>query len=400
MFHGIGGNTNKCDNKLYETLGVAKDASNDEIKKAYKKMALKHHPDRNRNNQEEAETKFKEISKAYGILSDPQKRSTYDKFGMDFIEQSGDASSSAAFDIFENLFGGMGGMSSGISKRKGKPRIEIIEVSLNDFYECKTINLNLKRDIVCPECNGSGALNSSSFFKCSSCDGSGITIQIQQLGPGFISQSRSACQECNGVGTKIIHLCKRCNGKKVVNTKCNIKLPLTKNMVNGEQVIYDEFANYNPDVEVQGDLIIQVNEKKHPLFTRKNNDLYITLDILLSQALCGGHIEFTHLDNRKLYIELNDIINPNDKKIIPNEGMYKQGDLILTFNIIMPKALSPDYKKYLNKLLPISNTQITSNHTKVNYKNYIKKDSKHKYQRRHERNEHANIGEQVQCAQQ
>lgn len=403
MFHGIGGNANKCDNKLYDLLGVSNTASNEEIKKAYKKMALKHHPDRNRDNQEEAERKFKEISKAYGILSDSQKRSTYDKFGLDFLEQTGDATTSSAFDIFENLFGGMGGMPGMQQKTKGQPRIEAIDVSLNDFYKCKTININLKRDILCTHCEGTGAANKNNIVTCSSCDGSGITIQIQQLGPGFISQSRSTCYACNGKGKKILEPCVKCNGNKIINTKSSIKLSLTQNMINGEQIVYEGFANHNPDADIQGDLIIKLNETKHPLFTRKNNELYIKLDILLSQALCGGVVEFTHLDDRKLYIELTDIISPNIKKVINNEGMYKSGDLIVEFNIIMPSTLSPDYKKYLYKLLPPPNDINIDNHTKLNYTQYVEK-NEHKHKNKHKRTTGPGPGlghgEPVQCAQQ
>jgi len=403
MFHGLGGNGQKCDNKLYDALGVISTASEAEIKKAYKKMALKHHPDRNRDNTEEAERKFKEISKAYSILSDPQKRETYDKFGLDFLEQSGHGGDAAgsAFDIFENLFGGMGGMPGmpSMRKTKGKSRIETIDVSLEDFYKCKTINMNLKRDIICTDCDGTGALNKSSFLECADCDGSGITIQIQQLGPGFISQSRSTCRSCDGKGKKILEPCPTCNGNKIINTKSEIKLQITPSMKDGEQIVYEGFANHIPDADIQGDLIIELKQKPHKYFTRKGNDLYMKKDILLSQALCGGIVEFTHLDERKLYIELNDIISPNMKKRINGEGMYQTGDLIIEFNIIMPNELSNDYKKYLYKLLPKADDINITDYTKLEYTHHI--EQQHQKQSRRQRfNQQNNIPEQVQCAQQ
>jgi len=262
------------------------------------------------------------------------------------------------------------------------------------------MNINLKRDILCSSCDGSGASSKQNIITCSSCDGSGITIKIQQLGPGFMSQSRAKCNACNGNGKKILELCTNCNGAKIISTKSGIKLPISQNMKNGEQIIFEGFANHNPDADIQGDLIIQLNETKHPNFTRKHNDLHLKLDILLSQALCGGAVEFTHLDDRKLYIELTDIINPNMKKVIHNEGMYHSGDLIIEFNIIMPDILSNEYKKYLYKLLPKQADIDTSNHTILNYSKYIEPQFTETQQNKKKARGGGGIPENVQCAQQ
>jgi DnaJ homolog subfamily A member 2 len=405
MFNFGGNKQFKCDNKLYDLLNVDKNASSEDIKKAYKKMALKHHPDRNRDNTQQAEQQFKEISKAYSILRCPEKRATYDKFGMDYLEETGGVSQASGFDIFENLFGGNGmGMNMGMNmgKTKGKSRHKELNVTLNDLYSCKKINLSLKRVILCTSCKGSGALSPQHISNCTSCDGSGVTIQIQQLGPGFMSQSRTICVACNGNGKKILQKCTDCNGKKTINIKSSIKLQLTQNMKDGEQIVYEGFADHIPDVDIQGDLVIQLNQIQHPRFTRKNNNLLFKLDILLSQALCGGKINFTHLDGRQLYIELTDIISPNMCKVIKHEGMYQSGDLIIEFNIIMPECLSSDHKNYLSKLLPTASINNLDNHIRLDYNDYdskIHEDNSDTFNEQ-QHNSYPNQQEQVQCAQQ
>ena len=403
------------DQQLYKTLDVSPDATEEQIKKAYKKMALKYHPDRNQTNKEEAESKFKEIGKAYEILSDVEKRSMYDKYGLDHLEQMGNMpDASSAFNIFENLFGGAGNpfgaggnmqfnatniFGGGNMKKKGQDRLEQVDISLEDFYNCKSLNVNFKRRVSCLRCNGTGAMDPSCIKICSSCDGEGFITRIQQIGPGFMSQSRNICHVCNGNGKQITKLCSKCNGNKTVEERTKLKIELTENMDSGESIVYKGFSNYNPDADIQGDLIIKVFQKHHNVFTRKGNNLYTTKDILISEALCGCPILIEHLDKRKLMIQIDDIIRPNDNKVIKGEGMYGKGDLIINFNIIMPNRLSSDYKKYLKKLLPTKTYNIEG-YKKIDYQNFIKEEYDNEYNQHFEEPIGNMPDENIQCAQQ
>ena len=398
-----------CDDQLYKILNVNTDANEEQIKKAYKKMALKYHPDRNPTNKEEAENKFKELGKAYEILSNGEKRSMYDKYGLEHLEQMGNMpDASSAFNIFENLFGGGnpfgGGMPFNASpfgnrnmKKRGQDRVEKINISLEDFYNCKTLNVNLKRQIMCLRCNGTGAKDPSYVKTCNSCDGSGVTIRIQQIGPGFMSQSQGVCHVCNGRGKQITELCGMCNGNKTIQEKSTLKIELDNTMDSGSDIVYKGYANYHSEVDIQGDLIIKVFQKPHNVFTRKGKNLYMTKDILLSEALCGCNILIDHLDKRKLRLEINNIIKPTDNKVIKSEGMNKMGDLVINFNIVMPIKLSPDYKKYLRKLLPIK-TYNLEGYTQIEYEDYVKEEPIHEEYREEQM---GNMPEEnIQCAQQ
>ena len=228
-------NTNNKDTSLYDTLGVQKSASETDIKKAYRKLALKHHPDRNPNNKEDAETKFKEISKAYEILSDKSKRDNYDKFGLDFVNNNSGMNMGNPFDIFDNLFGNAGGHSQrGRGRRgfkKGKNTLKTVEVSLEDIYNENTIEINLNLDIKCPVCNGLGCKQKSDLKICSQCDGSGQFIEIKTFGPGMISQSTRECFKCRGKGKHFDpqNTCLNC-AKKIVSDSKNISINLNKSI--------------------------------------------------------------------------------------------------------------------------------------------------------------------------
>ena len=362
MFNG-----NSNDTQLYDTLGVNKSSSDSEIKKAYRKLALKHHPDRNLNNKEEAEAKFKEISFAYEILSNPEKKEKYDRFGLDSVKNSGESNINP-FDIFSNLFGGggMGGMDDLFSgqrapqKTRAKDRVEQMNATLEEIYNCKVKRFNIQKKIICLKCNGTGGKNPDSVIICNKCEGKGQIIEIKTMGPGFISQSTRICYVCNGKG-KIIkenEKCLECDGTKYTQITKRINVTLSKNIRNGSKIIVEGEADEVIDSYNKGDLIFVVNEKKHNVFQRENNDLILLKNILLSEALTKTSFFIEHLDKRKLLIEIDTIITPTTKKKILYEGLNKDGDLIIHFNIIFPNILDKDRKKYLNKLLPVPQSTI------------------------------------------
>ena len=374
MFFNSGSTSN--DTKLYDVLNVNKKSSSDEIKKSYRKLALKHHPDRNINNKEEAETKFKEISYAYDILSNKDKKELYDKFGMEGLKNTG-GSNVNPFDIFSNLFnmesqgmGGMGGsfFQSNFTSRnenlKAKDRVEKIAVSLEDIYNERVMNIRIKKKIICLKCKGTGGKYESSVKKCMKCEGKGQIIEVRTIGPGIITQSARKCYVCDGIGEiiKKDELCDECGGSKYSIIKKMVGINLNKNIKHGSKIVVEGDANEVLNAS-KGDLIFIIDEQEHPVFKRSNNNLEITKKILLSEALTELEIVIDHLDGRKLLIKTNEIITPDTMKKISNEGL-NGGDLIIKFNIIFPKQLSDDRKTYIKKLLPVNNT------IKHDYSNY------------------------------
>ena len=373
----FGGNSNSNDTKLYDELGVKKNSSVEEIKKAYKKMALKYHPDRNRNNKEEAETKFKSISMAYEILSDSEKREMYDKYGLEGIKQMGSGGGGGnPFDLFSNLFGEgspfsggghpfgggghpFGGGGSSFTRSYRSPdRIEKIDVSLYDLYNCNDIKLNIKKKSCCLDCSGRGG---SSFITCSKCDGKGVIMQLRQLGPGMVQQSTHACPDCANSPKKgkIIPpggKCDVCNGSGIVIQNKTHTITLQKTHKHGDKIVIHGEAHYDPNASEQGDLILIINQKEHTFFKRDGSHLHFTKDILLTEALCGTSFVIEHLNGKELLIKTNKIIDPYSKRIVRGEGFYEKngtkGDLIITFKIFFPEYLNKERREYLKKLLP------------------------------------------------
>ena len=386
MFFNGGGSK---DTKLYDTLGVSANATDNEIKKSYRKLALKYHPDRNKDNKEESESKFKEISSAYEILSDKDKRSNYDKFGLEGVKNMGGPNINP-FDIFTNMFGndgpmnsgpgGPGGIFSSMFGNRERPvkvnhRLEKISVNLEDIYNEDKISINYKKRCICSSCDGSGGLYKSSIIICSGCDGKGSITKIVQLGPGMISQSTSQCYKCNGKGKSIKkgETCVECNGTKYVKKSEKVSVELNKSIQNGSRIVVENGGDETIGTSKVGNLIFEINIKKHSIFTRNGNNLHINKKILLSEALCGGKFVIKHMDKRNLLIDLNKIISPNMKHKIIGEGMDSNHDLIINYEIIFPSKLDDQRKTYLNKLLPINNNTLNTNNTiqtiTVNYEN-------------------------------
>lgn len=353
------------DNKLYDILGVPRNASDDEIRKKYRKLALKHHPDRNPNNKEENEVKFKEISHAYEILKDKEKRKMYDDLGEEGLKNMGGGGGGNPFDIFENIFGARGGFGGGGNPfgrttrvRRGKDRIEEIPIELEDLYNNTVKKIDIKQKVLCLDCNGSGAKNSSFIKECSACGGKGMVMRIINMGP-MIQQTTSMCDKCSGKGKLIDEagICEKCNGSKLVVKKKVISLPIEKGTKDKKKITIPDMAHHDPDADEQGDLILVINILDHPKFKRQGYNLVIERNILLSEALCGVKFKIYHLDGREILIKTNEIVKPNEEYRIPKEGLpkdnYNYGDLIVRFNIIFPETLTNERKHYLTKLLPV-----------------------------------------------
>ncbi|XP_010521621.1 PREDICTED: dnaJ protein homolog ANJ1-like [Tarenaya hassleriana] len=357
----------KSDNtRYYEILGVSKNASPEDLKKAYKKAAIKNHPDKGGDPE-----KFKELAHAYEVLSDPEKRDIYDQYGEDALKEGmgGGPGGHDPFDIFSSFFGGGGGggfggggSSRGRRQRRGEDVVHPLKVSLEDLYLSTTKKLSLSRNVLCSKCKGKGSKSGASM-KCSGCQGSGMKVTIRQLGPSMIQQMQHVCNDCKGTGEMISDKdrCSQCKGEKVSPEKKVLEVFVEKGMQNGQKITFPGEADEAPDT-ITGDIVFILQQKEHPKFKRKGDDLFYEHTLCLTEALCGFQFVLTHLDGRQLLIKSNpgEVVKPG--KHFPRSGfgchppMYQRpfmkGKLYIHFTVEFPETLKPDQVKALEKVLP------------------------------------------------
>lgn len=364
------------ENKLnpYEILGVLKNAPDEEIKKAYKKLAVKHHPDRNPN-KEEANKKFQELNTAYNTLIDPEKRQRYDQFGILHGENSASEGMPSGgfnpFDIFNNMFGGMQGFqqqNQADARRNAKSPDKILTVNLSlvDVYLGKLIPLDFVKMIKCEMCEGLGANSKDAIKSCNVCNGKGKIIRMMQMGP-MIQQSIQPCNACNTTGKSIPAGCEcsQCKGKKIVGIKRHLDCYVRPGSIPGTRISFKNEADWHADFGDVGDLVVHINCKNDEgVFRREADNLIMKKSISLLEALTEITFYFKHLDNRVIKVQHNEIIKPNQQMRIVGEGMpnlndnLKKGDLIIYFDVIFPNSLEKDRAKYLVKILPSPKKQI------------------------------------------
>lgn len=345
----------EVDNKaLYDLLGVGQTAGTDEIKKAYKKLAMKHHPDKGGDPE-----KFKEISGAHEILTNPEKRETYDKYGLEGLKDGG-AGGMDPFDIFGSLFGGgRGGRGGPKQQKKTKPQLKEVKVTLEDVYVGKMSKVSVNRSRACAGCNGKGAAN---VKKCSTCKGHGVVEKVVQIAPGFLSSSRSACHDCRGEGEVAdkATTCKECKGNKMISDTKVIEVPIEQGVPDQHQSVFHGEGDEAPGT-LAGDIVCQINIEPHPKFERKGADLFYKKKILLYEALTGCYFTITHLDGKKLDVQTKpgEVITPNAVKQINGKGMpfYKDamsfGNLYIKFEVEFPKKGEMKNPEDLKKILPV-----------------------------------------------
>lgn len=350
--------------RLYDLLGLKADAGSSEIKKAYHKMAMKYHPDKNPD--DEAQEKFKDIGFAYSILSDDEKKAQYDRNGEAAVKDNsgGGGGGMDPHDIFSMFFGGGGGGGRGGQRqeRKTKSMAHALQVTLKDVYMSKTTKLAVQRNILCVGCKGLGG-KAGAVQKCKTCDGRGAVVKLRQIGPGMMQQVQMACDKCSGQGEIINEKdkCKTCNGKKVEANRKVLEVQIEKGMKNEQKITFPGESDQEPGV-LPGDVIVVLEEKEHPIFKRMNSDLVIDLEISLVEALCGFRRIITHLDDRQLVINNlpGVVIKSGDMKCIDGEGMpiYKnpieKGNLFIKFNVVFPpdNFASVEKLQALEKILP------------------------------------------------
>lgn len=284
---------------FYTTLGITKDASEKEIKSAYRKLAMKYHPDRN-SNDKDAEEKFKEVQKAYAILSDPQKKSAYDRFGHAGVDSSaGGGFNGQGFggfgdifeDIFENIFTGNRSQSSRSKGHAGADLQYNVELTLEEAAVGKTLELNIPKHVACSTCSGSGAKPGSKPHKCSTCDGHG-QVRIQQ---GFFSIQQT-CPTCHGDGNQISDPCHSCRGQGRVKDEKKLSVKIPQGVDSGDRVRLTNEGEAGYHGGPAGDLYVVINIKKHPIFERHGGDLHCVIPIHFVTATLGGSIEVPTLN--------------------------------------------------------------------------------------------------------
>jgi DnaJ family protein A protein 2 len=371
------------DTTLYDRLEVSENASNNEIMKSYKKLAIKNHPDKNPDDPN-ASVKLQELNQAKEILLDSEKRKMYDQIGMDYV--NGNVPQQAGInpeDLF-NMFGGGGFPGGGFpfqNMRKQQQKENVVinqEVSLEDIYNEATIGVTFNQKQLCTQCKGEGSKDGRPT-KCGTCDGRGVRVQVVQMGP-MIQQIQSGCNVCNGSGRVAdpSNRCNLCNGEGNKSKEVRINFPLKNGLSNGQQIQIPGHGHHLKDGKT--DLVVVIKEKPHPRFKRINNDLCVEVELKLFQAIFGFDKVIEHLDKRQLYISQTGKTEYGSLKRIPGEGMKilngnnNKGDLIIKFKIKLP---SLDNAENANKLLYLLRTldqDEANNETKIkgSKSNYIK----------------------------
>ena len=348
----------------YEVLGVANDASDEDIKRAYRRLAMKHHPDRNPDDAQ-AEVKFKESAEAYEVLSNSQKRTTYDKFGHSGLRSTPghDFSSMHAEDIFsmfEDIFGGAFGGRTGQRRRGGVPRgydLETeLEITLNDVLTGVSRDVDFRRLDVCSTCGGDGAKPGTEPVECATCGGVG---QVEQVGFGGMFRMRTSCPSCGGRGTVIAHKCSDCRGKGRVSVKRKLVIKIPAGIHDSQAVrVTGEGEPPRPELSpqgegIRGDLHVIVRVTPHNQLERDGDNLLIAIPIVFTQAALGAQIEIPTLDGTTTLeipagTQHGSLFRVSEEGL-PNLRSNKRGDLVVVTQLVVPQKLNEAQKKLLGE---------------------------------------------------
>ncbi|MBU0763288.1 MAG: molecular chaperone DnaJ [Bacteroidetes bacterium] len=349
----------------YEILGVGKNASKEEIKKAYRQQALKYHPDKNPGDKE-AEEKFKEAAEAYEVLSNDEKRQRYDQFGHAGVSGgAGGGFNMTVEDIFNSfgdIFGGFGGFSGfgGFGGRRGKRinkgsnlRVKV-KLTLEEIASGVEKKIKVRKQVACQNCSGSGADPGTQPRTCQACRGSGYVTRVTNTFLGQM-QNTTTCPTCNGEGTTISSYCRACGGEGTVQGEEVLNIRIPSGVTGGMQMSVSGKGNAARRGGVNGDLIVLIEEQEHPELIRDENDLIYNLFVSIPQATLGDTVEIPTLEGRaKIKVEAGTqpgkILRLKGKGL-PELNGYRKGDLLVNLNVWIPPTLSKEEKKIMEKFM-------------------------------------------------
>lgn len=364
----------------YKILGIEKNATNDEIKKAFKKLAMQHHPDRPGGD----EKKFKEINEAYQVLGDADKRAKYDQFGSDFDQQGGWGASGGSWedimnafrqqggqggfgnggfsfnfgngdfgDVFGDLFGFGGGRSGGRRGQQGRDIQVDVELDFKEAAFGIEKEISLRKQVACDVCKGSGAEPGSKMEKCGTCNGRGQVVQHQRTILGTI-QTVATCPNCHGKGEHSSKKCKHCGGDGILSKTIDLKVKIPAGIDNGQSIRLSGHGEAAPHGGASGDLFVTVHIKPQKVFHREGFDVYTDLEISFAQAVLGDKVEVVTIDGPVRMI-VPEGIESGTLIRLKNHGIQhlnrsSRGDHFVRVKIRVPKKLSRDAKKKLEDL--------------------------------------------------
>ncbi len=349
----------------YELIGVEKNASADEIKKAYRKKAMQYHPDRNPGDKE-AEAKFKEINEAYEVLKDDQKRAAYDRYGHQaFTGGMGGAGAQgnpfngfdftgAGFaDVFSDIFSeftGQGRARQRSYATRGEDIHYKVEMSLEDAFVGVEKEINVNTSKKCDTCNGYGTADGKEPSLCPTCGGSG-KVRTQQ-GGFFVFES--VCPQCKGAGRVVVEKCKKCRGTGKERVEKSLKIKIPAGVENGTRMRVSGEGEVGKNGGPKGDLYVFVEVKEHKVYERDGADLYCEVPISMVDATLGGEIMLKGIDGEEIKVEIKAGTQPNDKLRLKNKGMRymnfdRRGDLFVIFRVVIPTKLNAEQKACLLK---------------------------------------------------
>ena len=360
----------------YEVLGVDRNASANDIKKAYRKLAIQYHPDKNPGDKE-AEEKFKEAAEAYSVLSDADKKARYDQFGFEGVSGAGAGGFSGAgmdmndiFSMFGDIFGGRGGFSgfggfgggsSAPQKHRGNDLRVKAKLTLQEIANGTTKKFKLKKYVACTHCNGSGA-EGNSYETCPECKGTGRIIRTQQSFFGMM-RSEVACPHCSGEGKIIKNKCSHCHGEGIVLGEEVVEIQIPAGVVEGMQLSMRGKGNAGKRNGINGDLLIVIEEEKHPELIRDENDLIYSLLLDIPTATLGGFAEIPTIDG-KAKVTIDPGTQPGKVLRLRGKGLptlngYGKGDIVVNISVYIPEVLSKEEKKTIESFRESDNFRPT-----------------------------------------
>ena len=380
----------------YEVLGVDKNASEDDIKKAYRKIAIKYHPDRNPGNKE-AEEKFKEAAEAYDVLHDPQKRQQYDQFGFDGPQGMGGFSGFGGggfsmddiFSMFGDVFGGRGGFSGfggfgggqrQAAQHRGSDLRLKVRLTLQEVSTGVTKKFKVKKDVVCQHCSGTGAEKGSSSETCATCHGSGVVTRTTQSLFGLM-QSQSVCPTCNGEGKVIKNKCKYCGGTGIIKGEEVVEIKFPAGVASGMVVNVPGKGNAGIHNGVAGNIQVLIDEEENDTFIRDGQDVIYNLLLDFPTAALGGNVEIPTIEGTRVRIKIEPGTQPGKTLRLRGKGLPAvqgygsgRGDIVVNISVFVPKSLNRDEKNMLEKMKDSENFKGDSSTKRTifnKFKNYF-----------------------------